>query len=566
MLFILVENLGFPLVKCREDNTQTQGMGYQTFCSEAVRFTHAYSPSSLSQAVIGSIWTGRYPYVTGLRHNGAQFLKAETTTLAEVALAKGFRTAFFSGGPPIFRRAGLNQGFEVFDDTLPIRNGSIFRPAAQTADALLSWLDGESSRKAFFAAVYFPDLQFPDITTQDDLGVARERSTSSQVEEVNESLAALIQGLKERKLWDNTNVILAGLNARIDPTHVNEALTASLYSDNTRIALFIKPARKNRETPFNWQIDSNVSLVDVGATAFDLLGAGREDTSEFASQSLVSGLLSPQPTWNAEHPILLENAWRSWRGYGPVYMAVRIGPYLYIGEQDGRVYNTVTDPFEATPLPAHDPQSHDIYEQAREKLARIGYENVATISAGATPNLDLARRIFLMNEPIGTISRKLDPEAQGWLARKALQRGEWTGLKTLARIGNQPTWAYVAARNLGEKVDWPSSPCFRLLQAKEMNPHELNECPRDEQLDVQQLYWLTHNGDTSSRLLELAARRWAYLRLDTAIAEHNYANGLIWDVALNMPGAPHIAELFLALPENAKLAAQFKRWRLSRVD
>jgi Sulfatase len=139
-LVIMIESLGFNSFSCGETTGTSEEVLFEGFCRESVRFTHAYAPSPMSQPTIASIMTGLYPIEHGVRHNGALSLSTQYQTVGEAAKAKGFRTSFFSGGPPIFRRSGFNQGFDLFDDNVPVNMKQIYRPASQVSQLFLNWL------------------------------------------------------------------------------------------------------------------------------------------------------------------------------------------------------------------------------------------------------------------------------------------------------------------------------------------------------------------------------------------------------------------------------------------
>jgi hypothetical protein len=115
LIVIAVEGLAFESFTCSnlKDNPG-QAQGFYTFCEEAVRFTHAYAPSPLSGASLGSMFTGVYPVEHGLRDHGEAYLPASWVTVPEVAIQKGYRTAFFSSGPPVLYKSGLGQGSSHF--------------------------------------------------------------------------------------------------------------------------------------------------------------------------------------------------------------------------------------------------------------------------------------------------------------------------------------------------------------------------------------------------------------------------------------------------------------------
>ncbi|MGE0528868.1 MAG: sulfatase-like hydrolase/transferase, partial [Bdellovibrionales bacterium] len=132
VLVIAVEGLGFESLNC--DSVESGDLnleGLRAFCEEAVRFTHAYATSTLAQPNLASLMTGLYPLDHGVRHNGSDFLSARFKTVAEGALTRGYHTSFISGGPPVWRKSGLAQGFEVFDDSIDLAPGLYYRPAEE---------------------------------------------------------------------------------------------------------------------------------------------------------------------------------------------------------------------------------------------------------------------------------------------------------------------------------------------------------------------------------------------------------------------------------------------------
>ena len=179
VLVIAVESLGFEQVTCSSStNPADKGSGFDLLCEEAVRFTHAYTPTVMSQSALASILTGLHPYESGVWNNGSKFLSAKIRTAAETALERGYRTAFFTGGPPIWSFSGLDQGFERFVDHFVIKQHSLFRPARENFALFLNWVRNLSANQPFFSVIYLPDLQFDCIDTMTDLGANLRRSTS----------------------------------------------------------------------------------------------------------------------------------------------------------------------------------------------------------------------------------------------------------------------------------------------------------------------------------------------------------------------------------------------------
>src|SRR5665213_482775 len=331
VLVIAVEGLSFESLSCdSEELTDRTFEGIRAFCEEAVRFSHAYAPSTMSQATMASLMTGLYPFDHGVRHNGSDFLSARFRTLAEGALSKGYHTVFISGGAPIWRKSGLAQGFEVFDDTMELSLGSLYRPAEEVLKLGMNWIDHESAGAPFLGVFYLNDLQFPQVTTRTKEGEVREKTADAQIEETAESLGGLVKWLKKKKKWNSTNVILVGLNSLEHHENDTEPLPLSLKSPSVQVSLFIKPARREGDNVIQWAVDKNVSLVDVGKTMFLWLGLDPQPSSipELEPADLSAAVTQSAPTWNDDRLILSETAWPDWLEGSGVRWALRQNHFL----------------------------------------------------------------------------------------------------------------------------------------------------------------------------------------------------------------------------------------------
>lgn len=564
VLVIFVENLGFSSFSCSDESESRRSSGLQTFCDQGVRFTHAYTPSTLSQSSIGSVFTALDPYEHGLRHNGAQTLPAKYDTVAEMALARGYRTSFFSGGPPIWRRSGLGQGFEVFDDNISIGLKSFYRPASEVVRHFLNWQANEAQNSKFLSFLFFSDLQFIDTATVNEFGEERESSFLSQLAVIDEALGTLVKEMKKRKIWDTTDVFLIGLQSDPQFDRFGEVPAMNLFSEATRVTLIIKPSRKKRDGNFNWKIDANVSLTDVGATLYDLIGA-RPSSHRISAESLKEALTSPQPNWPPDRMIVTESAWGEWRGIGPVRASIRQGPYLYIFDEEDMVFNTLTDNLELNPLPRHDKVTKELKARYSNYLRSKGFIPWRTPSRRELERSLLARELWRDREPtIETIQRlkalsvefEDDEILLGWRAIWALRLGDWNDLKEAGDGAiERPLWEYVARRNLAEKAVVPSGPCFEFLKAPRAlaNPQLDKNCRVDGLAEL--LTWANETSNEASRIraMDQFIRFYTSKTLANRIAEQNQVGGFRWDTVA-MANEPDIIDLLLALPE-------FRRYR-----
>ena len=120
-----------------------------------------------------SIHTGTYPPYHGVRKNGGFALDPSFDTLAEILRGGGYRTGAFLSSFSLNHIYGLDQGFDVYDDIAATRESlspgdhagtrhMIYpeRPAAETVDRAIVWLDA-SRKKPTFLWVHLYDPHDP---------------------------------------------------------------------------------------------------------------------------------------------------------------------------------------------------------------------------------------------------------------------------------------------------------------------------------------------------------------------------------------------------------------------
>ncbi|MEM6797778.1 MAG: sulfatase-like hydrolase/transferase, partial [Acidobacteriota bacterium] len=83
--------------------------------AESVRFEWAFAQAPSTAPSQASILTGRYPRSHG-RQLGTERVDPQVETLAEALSEAGYRTAAFVDGGLMSTGAGLEQGFEVYND------------------------------------------------------------------------------------------------------------------------------------------------------------------------------------------------------------------------------------------------------------------------------------------------------------------------------------------------------------------------------------------------------------------------------------------------------------------
>lgn len=566
VLVIAVDELTTPDVNCTQEETEKSG--FQLLCNESIRFTHAFTPSTLAVPALGSLLTGLYPYQHKVRHNSGPGLSAELELVSETALRHDYRTSFFSGGAPVFRRSGLNQGFELFEDNVIPNFNALFRPFKKNADAFLQWLKQDVGNDAFFSVIYVPDLLFTTTETVTDLGETRNLSFESQIDELNESLYELFQSLKTAKRWDSTTVILVGLNGHTTNDRIKELSPLNLHGENTQISLFIKPSQnKKRDEAINWKVDQNVTLVDVGRTLFELFGESivENDTADFPAHSLIDVLKSPNATWSEDRPLLLESGWALWRKAGALRTAAISNHVLYINDTTPLLYNTLVDRFEINPLPLLQESILPTTQKIQNLIAKNQFPAFEPLSSEWSAKLSLPFSRWMRNDQEGLLlkdlkrllasqSRSLD--LLNWTAQIALNQKDWETLKQLGTKNKVSVWQYVAERNLNNKNAKVTDACFFLLTAKSLEVEQFKDC--NDSLFLEFIDWIRSEDrglykEAQKKRFERSFRNYM---LDQQIQRANIAAGLIWDTSRDNIFAPSRTEMALSLPEYGKLRTQ----------
>ncbi|MCZ6745750.1 MAG: sulfatase [Acidobacteria bacterium] len=129
---------------------------------QGVRFSRATAVIPLTGPGHATILTGLYPRDHGAIRNGVPMVR-EVPTLATILSSRGYRTAAFVSGWTLRRTlAGLDRGFDTFDDDMTDRYHMVNdqRMGDQTADHAIAWLK-EHASEPFFLWIHLFDPHEP---------------------------------------------------------------------------------------------------------------------------------------------------------------------------------------------------------------------------------------------------------------------------------------------------------------------------------------------------------------------------------------------------------------------
>ncbi len=256
---------------------------------QGVVFKNAFSNAPWTRPAVASLFTSLYPNQHGAI-NSSDALADEVLTLAEILKDRGYDTYFFNGGNPVVGdKFNFCQGFTVFE--------SLNRATVLT-DQFLAEISA-AKRNRFFAYLHYMDLHLPyhpnkynGLFTEgvknpflmpgyinrrvircaaagDSLSDDDKRYLSAlyegQLRFVDESINKIIAYLKQRKMLDNTVVIITSDHGEEFWDHNNFEHGHSLYNELLHVPLIIL-GRAFKQA----EIKTPVSLIDLFPTILEM--------------------------------------------------------------------------------------------------------------------------------------------------------------------------------------------------------------------------------------------------------------------------------------------------------
>lgn len=345
--------------------------------ARGVLCSRAFSHVPLTLPSHSTIFTGLLPLSHGVRDNGER-LGPGPTTLAEIALSRGYATAAIVGAFPVDSRFGLSRGFETYDDLYGSRNrirdmAFVERRAEEVNRKADEWIVANGDRPFFLWVHYFdPHAPYDPPPPYDREFTGREYD--GEIAYADACLGRLLAALESRGHVDDTLVVVTsdhgeGLGAHEEKTH-----GIFIYDATLHVPLIIAgPGVRTRGR----KLDAEVGLVDVLPTICDLMGwPAPQGLPGRSLAPLASGPRSARaPEARALYiesmaPLLSRN-WAPLRG-------VRTPEWKYIDAPTPELYDLSADPGESV----------NIHDERPEIVRRLRHEMEAVVERQPTPAAD----------------------------------------------------------------------------------------------------------------------------------------------------------------------------------
>ena len=310
---------------------------------EGVLFEQASTCVPLTLPSHASILTGTYPAFHGAHNNGTYKVDDSVVTLAEVLRGRGYRTGAVIGAFPLASRFGLTQGFDTYDDTLPVpqegerKMGYAQRPADRVSRAGLEWLETKEG-KPFFLWLHYFDPHSPYAPPEPFAARFRGRPYDGEVAFVDEQVGRVLERIRRPDFASNTLVVLMSDHGEGLGDHGEWTHGVFLYESTLRVPLLMALPGV---LPAGRRVGQPVRSIDVLPTVLELLRVPIPDAVQGESlRPLYEGGAASQRAVLAETRAPRENyAWSD-------LDAIRVGALKFIRAPRPELYDLSADPGE----------------------------------------------------------------------------------------------------------------------------------------------------------------------------------------------------------------------------
>ncbi len=421
--------------------------------NRGVLFEDVVSQSPWTLPSFATALTSLYPTQHGAgsleTHSGGAYgtrLSTSFPPLAMMLLKRGYSTGAVINAPALAPELGVDRGFESYL-TVPRWKK---RRADETTRDVLAWIDANREGPFFMFAHYFdPHLDYEPPPPYDEafdtgytgtIGGVFTRETYGKMEDVltrkddpeaerewdhvralydgeilftDKAVGALLEGLEQRGLSDNTLIVLMGDHGEEFFDHGGFEHGHTLYDELIKVPLmFSLPGR----LPEGKRIEDQVRTLDLLPTVLDILGIRAWTHLEGVSlMPLITG--KGELEHGGAHLLPAGFAYTECMLYGTEKKSVTAYPWKLIYDTVTReecLFDLAHDPKELKNVVSEDPATRDLLEEVLFKtMMSVSETWYVEIAGSGEPHVfDVA--VSVPNRPIsGNIKMRLFMDRDG---------------------------------------------------------------------------------------------------------------------------------------------------------
>jgi choline-sulfatase len=377
----------------RSDHVHCYGYeGIQTpaldqLARQGIRFTHAFTPSPITNASHASILTGLLPSSHGVSDFGVP-LAADHSTLAEVLHRQGYRTAAFIGSVILDSKTlapGFDRGFEFYDNfpektETKSRWGRIERRGVDVAARAETWLNGHAHPYFVWVHLYDPHDPYEPPPPYSD--TYKDHLYDGEIAYADSALGHFLDYLEKQNWYEEALIMVVGDHGEGLGEHGEDTHGIFLYDSTTHVPLIMKLPG---EQEAGRVADEQVRTTDIMPTVLELLGiaapAGLDGTS-----------LRPSITGSERGPRIAfgETDYPLHFGWAPL-RSVRNEGFKFIEAPRPELYDLSSDPGELrnryVPWDSRTQQLRKMLRELSAKSPPAGKPSPASVASGTVEEL-----------------------------------------------------------------------------------------------------------------------------------------------------------------------------------
>ena len=314
IILVAIDTLRADYLKLYDPEAVAVTPNFERLATDSILYKNNFSQCSWTKPSFASIFTGLYPSThTTTGYKSA--LPDSVTTIAEALRGAGYYTKGFANNPNISPEFNFGQGFESYIDLkpslylgakssaeklvmyqvlrrviekIPFRKAKVtnyYQPADAVNAEVFSWLDtgNRPADHPLFLFMHYFDPHDPyfdhDKSGQSFsrvkmrnpapdrwLGPIRE-AYISEIEFLDKHLGLLIDGLKQRGLYDNSVIVLTADHGEEFYDHKGWWHGETLYDEQLHVPLILKLPNQALAAQVNEHLSRS---VDIAPTLLDL--------------------------------------------------------------------------------------------------------------------------------------------------------------------------------------------------------------------------------------------------------------------------------------------------------
>src|SRR6266478_5343247 len=243
VVFITIDTLRPDHLGCYSDK-QIGTPNIDTLAADGTRFERAYTAVPVTLPSHTVIFTGTYPTYSGMHDFAANKLNPTQPTLASVLKKHGYVTGAVGASAVLDSRFGLNRGFDFYYDHFDFNRlqesniDEMERPGNVVADVTLDWLS-KNYQKKFFLWMHLYDPHYPYRPPAPYSEEYKDRPYDGEIAFADAQVGRLIRFLKDKNLYRNTLIVLAGDHGESLGEHGEKTHGFFIYNSTLHVPLIL---------------------------------------------------------------------------------------------------------------------------------------------------------------------------------------------------------------------------------------------------------------------------------------------------------------------------------------